>query len=163
MHELVALEAAHASLRLMPPDLLVERVEQLLARRGPGEGGAVVQRAAEAAEVDEALGCAREGHAHAIEEVDDARRRLAHGPDRRLMGEEVTAADRVDEVDLGRVALALGVDRAVDAALRAHRVRAPAGDEREHVHVVAGLGELDDRGQAREPAADDDEAVSGHG
>ncbi len=56
-------------------DLLVEGVEQLLAGGGAGEGGAVVERAAEAAEVEQALGGAIEGHAHAVEQVDDGRAR----------------------------------------------------------------------------------------
>src|SRR5262249_3900526 len=87
-----------------------------------------------------------------------ARRRLAHGLDRRLVGEEVAAVDGVVEVLPGRVALTLRVDRAVDAALRAHRVRAAARDEREDVDLVAGLGELDDGREPGETAADDDEA-----
>jgi hypothetical protein len=51
--------------------LLVERVEKLLARRSAREGRAVVERAAEAPEVEQAFGRAREGDAHAVEEVDD--------------------------------------------------------------------------------------------
>ena len=37
-------------------------------------------------------------------------------------------------------------------------VRPPARHEREHVHLVAGLGDLDDRHQAGQATSDDDEA-----
>src|SRR6185312_12354577 len=46
--------------RLPAADLLVEGVEELLAGGGAGEGGAVEEAAAEAAEVEEALGRAVE-------------------------------------------------------------------------------------------------------
>jgi hypothetical protein len=79
-----------------------KRVEQLLAGGGAGEGGAVVQGPAEAAEIQvQALGGAAESHAHAVEHVDDARRGLAHGLHRGLVGQEVAAVNGVVEV-LGR-------------------------------------------------------------
>ena len=118
---------------LVAAHLLVERVEQLLAGGRAGEGGAVVERAAEAAEVEQSLGRAVERHAHAVEQVDDAGRRVAHRLDRRLVGEEVAAVDRVVEVLPGGVALALQVLGGVDAALRAHRVRALHRHDREQI------------------------------
>ncbi len=139
-------------------DLLVERVEQLLAGGGAGEGGAVEERAAEAAEVEQTLRRAVEGHAHAVEHVDDARGRVGHALDRRLVGEEVAAVHGLFEVHLGRVALPLGVHAGVDAALRAHGVRPLHGHEREEVHRYAGLAELDDGHETAEPAADDDDS-----
>ena len=142
--------------RLPAAHLLVEGVEELLARGGAGEGGAVEERAAEAAEVEQALRRAVEGDAHAIEHVDDARRRVGHALDGRLVAEEVAAVGRLLEVHLGAVALALGVDGGVDAALRAHRVRALHRDERDQVDRDLGLAELDDRHQTAEAAADDD-------
>ncbi len=69
--ELPALVLGDLALGLVAADLLVERVEELLAGGGAGEGGAVVERAAEAAEVEQAFGGAVEGHAHAVEQVDD--------------------------------------------------------------------------------------------
>ena len=144
---------------LVAADLLVERVEELLARRRAGERGAVEERASEAAEVEQAFGRAVERHAHAVEHVDDARRRVRHPLDRRLVGEEVAAVGRLFEVHLGRVALALGVDARVDAALRAHRVRALHGDQREEVDGDARLAQLDDGGEAGEASADDDDAA----
>ena len=92
---------------LVAADLLVEGVEQLLAGGGSGKCSAVVERAAEAAEVEQALGGAVEGHAHAVEQVDDARGGFAHGLDGGLVGEEVAAVDGVVEVLVGGVAFAL--------------------------------------------------------
>ena len=59
---------------LVAAHLLVERVEKLLAGGGAGKRGAVVERAAEAAEVEQPFGRAVEGNAHAVEQVDDAGR-----------------------------------------------------------------------------------------
>ena len=86
--------------RLVAAHLLVERVEELLAGGRAGEGGAVEERAAEAAEVEQPLGRAVERHAHAVEHVDDARRRVGHALDGRLVGEEVAAVGRLFEVHL---------------------------------------------------------------
>ena len=151
--------------RLVATDLLVERVEELLPGGRAGERRAVEERAAEATEVEQALGRAVERHAHAVEHVDDAGRRVGHALDGRLVREEVAAVDRLLEVDLGRVAFALRVHARVDAALRAHRVRALDGNEREEVDGNARLAELDHGREAREAAADDDDApdLSGFG
>ena len=138
--------------------LLVERVEKLLAGGGAGKGGAVVERAAEAAEVEQALGSAIEGHAHAVEQIDDAGRGFAHGLDGRLVGEEVAAVDGVVEVLRGGVAFALQVLGGVDAALRADRVRTLDRDDREQVHVAAGFGDLDDRRESGQASANHDDS-----
>ena len=143
--------------RLPAPDLLVERIEELLAGRRPRERRAVKERSAEAAKVEQPLGRAVEGHAHAVEHEDDARRGVAHGLDRRLVREEVAAVDGLFEVHLRRVALALGVDAGVDAALRTDRVRSLDRDEREEVDGDALFAELDDRHQAGKPAAHHDD------
>ena len=87
-------------------DLLVEGIEQLLAGGCAGEGSAVIERAAEAAEVEQAFGGAIEGDAHAVEEIDDGWGGLAHGFDGGLVGEEVAAIDGVVEVLVGGVAFA---------------------------------------------------------
>ena len=52
-------------------DLLVERVEQLLAGGRAGERGPLEQRAAEAALIAKAFGRAIERHAQAVHQVDD--------------------------------------------------------------------------------------------
>jgi hypothetical protein len=138
--------------------LLVERVQQLLAGGCAGEGGAVEERAAEAAEVQQALRRAVEGHAHAVEQVDDGRPLLTHLLHRRLVCEEVAAVDGVVEVGPGRVALALEVLGGVDAALRAHRVRALDRHDGEEVDGAAGLGDLDDGSEAGQASSYDDDA-----
>ncbi len=72
--ELPRLVLGDLAFGFVAPHLLIERVQQLLARGGAGEGSAVVERAAEAAEVQQPLGSAVEGDAHAVEQVDDAGR-----------------------------------------------------------------------------------------
>ena len=160
--KLPALVLVDVAVGLVAADLLVERVEKLLAGGGAGKGGAVVERAAEAAEVEQAFGGAIEGHAHAVEQVDDAGRGLAHGFDGSLVGEEVAAIDGVVEVLVGGVAFALEVFGGVDAALRADRVRALDGDDGEQIHVAAGFGDLDDRCEAGEPSANHDDSGCCH-
>jgi hypothetical protein len=107
------------------PDLLVERVEELLAGGGAGEGGAVVQRSAEPAEIEVPFRRPVELHAHPIQEVDQIRRGIAHRLAQRLIGEEVAAFDGVDEVDLGGVVFSPDVDGAVDPPLGADGMGAP--------------------------------------
>jgi hypothetical protein len=149
---LPVLVLADQALRLVAAHLLVEGVEELLPGRGAGESGAVVERAAEAAEVEEPFAGAVEGHAHAVEQVDDVRRRVAHALDRRLLGEKVASLERVLDVDVGIVALAFGIDGAVDSALRADRVASLHRHDGEDVHLLPRLGELDHRHQPGEPA-----------
>ena len=147
---------------LVAADLLVERVEELLAGGGAGEGGAVVERAAEAAEVEQALGSAVEGHAHAVEQVDDAGSGFAHGLDGSLVGEEVAAVDGVVEVLVGGVAFALEILGGVDAALGADGVGALDGDDGEQVDGAAGLGDLDDRCEPCQASANHDDSWCCH-
>ena len=123
--------------------LLVERVQQLLAGGGAGKRGAVIERAAEAAEVEQPFGRAVEGNAHAVEQIDDAGRHIAHRLDRRLVGQEVAAVDGVVEVLPGGVAFALQVLGGVDATLRADRVRPLDRNDGEQIDVTAHLGNLD--------------------
>ena len=150
---------AHQAVVLVPAHLLVECVEELLARRGAGERGAVVQRAAEAAEVEQPLAGAVEGHAHPVQQIDDLRSGVAHPLHRRLLGEEIAALQRVLDVDVGVVPFPFGVHRAVDATLGADRMASFDGHDREDIDVLAGLGELDDGHEPRQPAADDDVAL----
>ena len=160
--KLPALVLLHLAFGLVAAHLLVERVEQLLAGGGAGKGGAVVERAAEAAEVEQPFGGAIEGHAHAVQQIDDRRSGLAHGLDRRLVGQKVAAVDGVVEVLVGGVALALQVLGGVDAALRADRVRALDRDDGEQVDRAAGLGDLDDRREPGQPSANHDDSGCCH-
>ena len=93
-----ALELIDLAIRFVPAHLLVEGVEQLLARGRAGERRAVIERAAESPVVEKSLRRAVEHDAHAVEQVDDSGRRFAHALDERLIGKEVAAVDRVVEV-----------------------------------------------------------------
>jgi hypothetical protein len=115
----------------------------------------VKERPAEAAEVEEPFARAVEGDTHAVEHEDDARRGVGHPFHRGLVGEKIAAVDGLFEVHLGRVPFALRVDARVDPPLRAHRVRALDGDEREEVHRDPGLAQLDGGHEAGQPPADD--------
>ena len=160
--ELPALVLLDFAVGLVAADLLVECVEELLAGGGSGERSAVVERAAEAAEIEQAFGGAVEGHAHAVEQVDDARCGLAHGLDRGLVREEVAAVNGVVEVLVGGVAFALQILGGVDAALRADGVGALDGNDGEQVHVAACLGDLDDCCEAGEASANHDDSGCCH-
>jgi hypothetical protein len=146
--------------RLVAPDLLVERVEELLPRRGAGERGAVKERPAEATEIEEPFGRAVEGDTHAVEHEDDPGGGVRHPFDRRLIREEVATIDGLFQVHPRRVPFALRVHARVDPPLRAHRVRALHGDEREQIDRYARLAELDDRHQPGQAAADDDDPAN---
>jgi len=92
----------------------------LLAGGGAGKRGAVVHRAAEAPEIEQAFGRAIEHDAHAVEKIDDRGGGLAHSFYERLVGEEVAAVNRVVEVLGDRIAFALQIFRGVDSALSAN-------------------------------------------
>ncbi len=152
----------HFAFGLVAAHLLVQRIQQLLPGGRPGKSGAVVQSSAETAEVKQSFGRAIEGHAHAVKQIDDPRRCLAHVLDRRLIAEEVAAIDRVVKVLPGGIALALEILRRVDAALRADRMRTLHRDDREQVALPAHLGDLDHRGEPCESATHDNDSGSCH-
>src|SRR5580704_10204932 len=107
----------------MAADLLIERVQKLLPCRCTGERRAVIQSAAEAPVIQQSLRRTIERDAHAVEQIDDARRRFAHALDQRLIRQKIAAVNGVVKVLLRSVAFALLVFRRVYAALRAHRMR----------------------------------------
>ena len=78
------------------------------------------------------------------------------------LAQKVAAINRVVEVHPGGIAFALQVLGGVDAALRADRMRALYGDDREQVNLAAHFGDLDDGGKARQPAAHYDDFRSCH-
>src|SRR5712692_8765351 len=121
----------------------------------------MVLGAAKAPKIEQSLRSAVEHHAHPVEQIDDRGRRLAHSLYWRLMGQKVTAVDRVVEMNPGRVALALGVDRAVDAALGADRMGSLDRHDREKVNLLPRLSQLDCGRQPSEAAANHD-VTSGH-
>ncbi len=148
------LEFTNLAFGFVAAHLLIERVEQLLTGGGAGEGGAIEERAAEAAEIEQSFGGAIEGHAHAVEQINDAGGGFAHGLDRGLVGQEVSTVNGVVEMLPGGIALALQILGGVDAALGAYRVRALYRHDGEQVNMSAHLGDLDDGGKARQAAAD---------
>ena len=151
------LELLDLAFGFVAADLLIKRVKQLLSGGRPGEGGSVVERAAKAAEVEQALGRAIEGHAHAVEQIDDGRRGLAHGFDGRLIAQKVAAVNRVVKMLPGGVAFALEVLGGVDAALRTDGVRALDRHDGKQIDLRAHLGDLDGGGKASQAAADHDD------
>src|SRR5581483_1217661 len=144
-------------------NLLIERIKKLLAGSRSGKCGSVMQRATKATEIEQAFGSAVERHAHAIEQIDDARRSLAHGFDRRLVGEEVAAVNRVVKMYPGGVAFALEVLGSIDSALRANGMRTFDGHDREKVDVATHFGDLDRGRESGESATDNDDCgISWH-
>src|SRR5262249_27033340 len=109
-----------ATFRLVAPDLLIESVEKLLSGGGAGECGAIVESAAEASKIQQSLGGAIEGNAHAVEQINDPGSGVTHGFNRRLVGEKVAAVDGVVKMLPGGVAFAFEVLGGVDTALRTH-------------------------------------------
>ena len=117
--------------RFVAAYLLIQRIQKLLAGCGAGEGGAVVERSAEATKIKQALRSTIEWHTHAIEQIDDCGRGVAHRFHGRLVGEEIPAINRVVKVLPGRVALALQIFRGVNSTLRADRMRTLDRHDRE--------------------------------
>ncbi len=151
------LELLHFAFGFVAAHLLIERVEQLLSGGGAGESGAVVERAAKAAEIEQAFGGAVEGDAHAVEQIDDPGRGLAHGFDGRLVRQKIATVNGVVKMLPGGVALALEVLGGVDAALGADGVRALDRHDGEQVDASAHFGDFDGSGESRQPAADHDD------
>jgi len=157
--ELPRFVLANETLDLVAAHLLVQRIEELLTRRRARERRPVKPGPAEAPKVEQALQGPVEHDAHAVEEVDDSRRRIAHRLDGSLVREEVAAVDRVVEVNLRRVAFPLGVDGAVDPALSADRMAALDGHDREEIDGDAHFGDPRRRHEACEAPADHDDAL----
>src|SRR6185437_3204258 len=155
--KLPAFEFANLAVRLVTAYLLVERVKQLLAGGGAGKCSAVIERAAEAPEIEQTFRCAIERNTHAVEQIDDCRRRFAHAFDRRLVSEEIASIDGVVKVLPGSVAFALQVLGGIDAALGANRMRTLDGNDGEQVHRSAGFGDLDDGRKSGQAAANHDD------
>ena len=89
---------------------------------------------------------------------------VAHALDRRLVGEEVAAVDRVLEVDVaGESPSPLVLTAALMPPCAQTECERFTGTSEKRSTVLPGLGELDDGHQAGEPAADDDESRFGHG
>ena len=102
-------------------------------------------------------------HAQPIHQVDDLRPPIGHFLHRRLVLQKVAAIDRVVEVQPLVVALLpRQVVDAVDAALRTDAVRALDRHQAHQIDIDAQLGQLHRRRQARQSAADDQDALFCH-
>jgi len=86
------------ALGFVAPHLLIQGIQKLLAGGGSGERGAVIERASEAAKIEQSFRRAIERDAHAIEQVDNSGSGVAHRFYRRLVSQEITAVHRVIEV-----------------------------------------------------------------
>ena len=139
--------------------LLVEHLDEDVARDVRRVDGARRAGGAERALVELALGVPREDAAPALELVDVARRLAREDLDRVLVAEVVGALDGVERVRLG-VVVRLVAERRVDAALGRARVaarRVELRDDRDACARVVGL----DRGAHACAAGADDEHVEG--
>src|SRR5580692_10967640 len=101
-----ALEFFYLIFGFRATDLLIEGVEELLSCGGPGKRGAVIERAAEAPEIEQAFRRAIEHDAHAIEEIDDGGGGFAHSFYERLIGEKIAAVNCVVKMFPGGIAFA---------------------------------------------------------
>src|SRR5215217_564278 len=97
-HHLPVFKFPYFAVNFVTTNLFVQGVEQLLAGRSSGERSAVMFSAAKTAEVEQSFRRAREGNTHAIEQVNDRRRHLAHRFRRWLVREKVAAVDSVVKV-----------------------------------------------------------------
>src|SRR5699024_7237512 len=80
-------------------DLLIKGVQKLLACCRTGECRPVVQRSAETPEIKQPFRCPVEHDTHAVEQMYDFRSCFRHCLDRRLVGKEVTAVNRIIKVN----------------------------------------------------------------
>ena len=92
----------------------------MLPRRGARECRAVIERSAETAIIEQTFRRTVEHDAHAVEQINDSRRRFAHTLYERLICQEIPAINRVVKMFRGGVAFALLIFCGVDSALRAN-------------------------------------------
>src|SRR6185436_2813988 len=128
---------------------------KLLSRGSTSKRSAVMFSAAKTTKVEQAFRRTRKGNTHAIEQIDDRRRHFAHCFGRRLIREKVAAVNGVVEMFPGGIAFAFGVDRAVDAALRANRMRPFHWDDGEKIHLMSALGDTHRGRKACQTSAND--------
>src|SRR5471030_2408690 len=140
-----------ATLRFVAPYLLIQSIEKLLACRGAGKRGPIEKSAAKPPKIQQTFRRTVEGNTHAIQQIDDGRRSLTHGLDRRLVGKKIAAVNRVVKVLPRGIAFALEVLGSVNATLRAYGVRSFHRHDGKQINVTTGFCDLDDRRQPGEP------------
>ena len=133
--------------------LLVQDLDEDVARDVRGVDGTRRARRTERALVELALGVPREDAAPALELVDVAGRLAREDLDGILVAEVVGALDGVERVRLG-VVLRLVSERGVDAALGRARVAAGRVQLRDDRNPSAGIVGLDGGAHARAARAD---------
>ena len=138
---------------LVLQQLLVEHVDQHVARDVGGVDGARRARGAERALRDAAVGEAREHGPHVLQLVDVAGSLRAHDLDRVLVAQVVRPLDGVERVDLGAVLRGVS-ERRVDAALGGAGVGARRMQLRDDRDVGAGTLGLDCSAHARKARTD---------
>ncbi len=115
-----------------------------------------VQRSAEATKIEQTFRSAVKGNTHAIEQINDRRGRLAHGLDRRLVGEEIAAVNvsskccQVESPSPFRFFAALIPPCAHTECDRF------TGTMEKRSTCAAHFGDLDDRRQSGQAAANND-------
>ena len=150
--ELIFLNAAF---NFPTANLLVESVEELLARRGTGKYGTFVLLATEVTEVKHAFRRTGERHAHAVKHVHEFRSCLNHAFNSQLVSQEVTAVYRVIEMFIDGVMLTLGVHAGIHAALCTQGMGAFNRAIREEVNLTAVFTDFQRSHEARKAAAYD--------
>ena len=108
----------HKPGRFPAANLLIQRIQQLLAGCRSGKSRTVILCAAETTEIEQAFRRTVEHNAHPVHQMDDAWRRFAHRFNRRLVREKVAAVNRIVKMLPGGVAFAFRINRPVNAALR---------------------------------------------
>src|SRR6185437_3756975 len=152
----------YLAFNLVAANLLVERVEQLLACGCACKSGAMVQRSAKASKIQQTFRSAIERNAHPIEQVNDSRCGLAHCLNRCLVGKKIATVNCVVKVLGGSIAFALQILCGVDAALCANRMRALHRDNRKQIDSSARLGNFDYCCQACQASADHNDSGCCH-
>ena len=154
--EFPVLELGDLAFRFVAAHLLVQSVEQLLAGSGSGKCGAMVERAAKPAEIEQAFRRAIESYSHPVQQIDNGRCRLTHGFYGRLIGKKVTAVNGVVKMLPGSVAFAFKVLGRVDAALSAYGVRPLHRHNGKQINMAASFGNFYGCRQACESATNHD-------
>ena len=113
-----------------------------------------MQSSAESAKVQKTFLRPRKRNAHPVKKINDLRSHLAHFLDGRLIRQKIAAVNRIVKMFPRRIAFALRIDRAVDAALRANRMRTLDRNDRQKINIVSRFGNLHRRRKSRQAAAD---------
>ena len=122
----------------------------------------MIESAPETTIIEKSFGRAVEHDAHAIEKINDAGSLLAHPLDERLIGQEITAVDRVVKMLPGAIALAFLILCGVDTALSAYGVGTLDWNDRKQFDGNARLGNTYGCHQSRQAAANDNNLRLSH-